>query len=146
MSFRKFFIPVDGSESAIHACEMAVRLAEVGGETVVLAHCFDPIPQRIQGHPLETLKEDLAEDAEEIFKPCRELFAKAQIPAETIVLFGKQGPSLAEAADYHKCDLIIMGTRGMGSIGTVVLGSVSNAVIHNTNLPVMLIPEPKDFD
>lgn len=146
MSFRKFFIPVDGSRNSLHACEMAVRLAEVGGETVVLAHCFDPIPQRIQGHPLEHLKRDLAEDAEEIFKPCRDIFVKAQIPAETIVLFGKQGATLAEAADDHKCDLIIMGTRGMSNLVNMVMGSVSISVVHYTNLPVMLIPEPKDFD
>ena len=146
MSFRKSFIPVNGSENSFHACEMAVRLAELGSETVVLAHCFDPVPLRIQGNALEGLKKGLTEDAEEFFEPCRELFIKAGIPYEEVVLFGKQGPVLAEAADNHNCDLIIMGTRGLGNVGVMVMGSVSNAVIHNTNLPVMLVPEQKKIE
>ena len=142
MSFRRFFIPVDGSSNSLLACKMAVRLAEIGDERVILAHCFETIPQLIQGHAREGLMEGLEEEANNIFKLCRPMFDEAAIPVETVLIFGSQGPTLAEAAEEHRADLIIMGTRGMGNLGTLLLGSVSNAVIHNTTLPVLLVPEP----
>ena len=141
MSFRKFLIPVDGSKNSMQACEMAVKLAEIGEEKVFLAHCFDPIPQRIQGQVRDGLKADLEADADAIFKQCLPLFEKAKIPVQTIVLFGSQGPALASAAEEHQCDLIIMGTKGHGNLGNLLLGSVSSAVIHNSKIPLMLIPE-----
>ena len=141
MSFRRFFIPVDGSKNALEACEMAVRLAEMGEEKVILAHCHDAIPDRVQGHPRDELMLDLQKKAEDIFAKCTPIFEKGKIPVETIILFGSQGPTLAEAADEHKCDLIIMGTKGHSNLGNLFLGSVSTAVIHNTQLPVMLVPE-----
>ncbi len=146
MSFLKLFIPVDGSDNSKLACQAAVRMAEAGNKKVILAHCHDPIPQRIQGHALEVLEEDLKEEADRIFKECRVYFDQAHIPVETLVLYGSQGPTLAEAADEQGADVIIMGTRGLGNLGSLVLGSVSNAVIHNTNLPVLLVPEKKEFD
>lgn len=143
MSFRKFFIPVDGSDNSKRACEMAVRLAEIGEERVVLAHCFDPIPQMIQGHTLDNLKKDLEKEAEEIFASCLPMFEENKIPVETLLLFGSQGPTLTGAAEEHGADLIIMGTRGRGNLGSLLLGSVSNAVIHNTTIPVLLVPHHK---
>ncbi len=141
MSFRRFFIPVDGSKNAIEACEMAARLAETGEEKVILAHCHDMIPDRIQGHPREELKVDLENEAQKIFDACMPIFEKAKIPVETLILFGSHGATLAEAAEEHKCDLIIMGTKGHSNLGNLILGSVSSAVIHNSQIPVMLVPE-----
>lgn len=140
MTFRKYFIPVDGSANSALACKMAVCLAEMGEESVILAHCFDAIPARIQGQALETLKDELIKEAEKIFDECRPFFEEADIPCESIILFGSQGIALAEAAEAHKCDLIIMGTKGHSNLGTLVLGSVTNAVVHNSSLPVMLVP------
>ena len=144
MAYRKLFIPVDGSDNSKAACEAAVRMSQSVEKLVILAHCHDPIPQRIQGHALEVLEEDLKEEADRIFDECRVFFDNANIPVKTIVLYGSQGPALAEAAEKEKADIIIMGTRGLGNLGSLVLGSVSNAVIHNTSLPVLLVPEKKE--
>ena len=141
MSFRRFFIPVDGSKNSLEACEMAVRLAEMGEESVILAHCHDMIPDRIQGHSRDELELDLKEEAQRIFDVCMPIFEKAKIPVETLILFGSHGVTLAEAAEEHKCDLIIMGTKGHSNLGNLILGSVSSAVIHNSQIPVMLVPE-----
>lgn len=144
MAFRKLFIPVDGSDNSKLACQAAVRMAESIQKTVILAHCHDPIPQRIQGHALDTLYEELEAESEHIFQDCRGCFDQAGIPVETLILYGSQGPTLATAADEQNADIIIMGTRGLGNLGSLVLGSVSNAVIHNTNLPVLLVPEKRE--
>lgn len=146
MSFRILFIPVDGSENSKQACEQAVRLAESGREKAILAHCFDAIPQRIHGPALEELEGELAKEAKQIFAECRHFFDHANIPVETLVLFGSQGETLAEAAVEHNSDIIIMGSSGLGNLGNLVMGSVSNDVIHSTKLPVLIAPKRKDED
>lgn len=140
MSCRVFFIPVDGSENSKKACEMAVRLVEVNEKKVILAHCFETIPQRIHGPALEELKKSLAKEAEEVFTDCRRIFDSKNIPVETLILFGSQGETLAEAAVEHNSDLIIMGNKGHGNLASLVLGSVSNEVIQNAKIPILLVP------
>jgi nucleotide-binding universal stress UspA family protein len=42
-------------------------------------------------------------------------------------------------ASEKKCDQIAMGTRGMGAVGTLFLGSVAQGVIHRSTIPVLLV-------
>jgi nucleotide-binding universal stress UspA family protein len=50
-------------------------------------------------------------------------------PAEVITVFSRE----------HHCDLIVMGTRGMGTIKNLLLGSVASKVIHLTEKPLLLV-------
>lgn len=47
--------------------------------------------------------------------------------------------AIARAARRLKCESIVMGTRGMGTIGNLFLGSVATRVIHLARIPVTLI-------
>lgn len=50
-------------------------------------------------------------------------------PAETIVQYAEQ----------ERCEQIVMGTRGLGAVSSLVLGSVANKVVHIANMPVVLV-------
>lgn len=45
-------------------------------------------------------------------------------------------------ADDADADVIVLGTRGLGSVKSLMLGSVSHAVLHHADRPVMIIPSP----
>ena len=55
------------------------------------------------------------------------------------MLFGEAGETLADAARRLKCGSIVMGTRGQGAVGNLVLGSVATRVVHLAKVPVTLV-------
>jgi nucleotide-binding universal stress UspA family protein len=48
---------------------------------------------------------------------------------------------LAVAGDVD-ADVIVLGTRGLGSVKSLMLGSVSHAVLHHAGRPVLILPSP----
>lgn len=63
----------------------------------------------------------------------------AGIAARCTVAIGDAAPTIAAHADKNGYNLIAMGTRGMGAVGNLVLGSVATKVVHLARTPVMLI-------
>ena len=50
----------------------------------------------------------------------------------------KPGEAIVQAALEHQADMIVMGTRGMGSIRRTIMGSVSDYVVHHAHCPVVV--------
>jgi nucleotide-binding universal stress UspA family protein len=40
----------------------------------------------------------------------------------------------------ERLDLLVLGSRGYGPLGAVVLGSVSNALVRTANCPIVVVP------
>ena len=54
------------------------------------------------------------------------------------------GEGICAAAKKENVDMIVMGTRGLSTLRRTVLGSVSDYVLHHTNLPVAVVPMPEE--
>jgi nucleotide-binding universal stress UspA family protein len=52
---------------------------------------------------------------------------------------GDPGPTIADAAQQDACDLIVMGTRGMGSHAGALLGSVAQGAVSEAQIPILLV-------
>jgi len=59
---------------------------------------------------------------------------------QTIVMEGDHSTSLLNYASDNNVDLLVMGSRSYNSLDATVLGSVTEEVVHNTAIPVVLIP------
>lgn len=55
----------------------------------------------------------------------------------------KPGEAICKSAKEHNVDLLVMGTRGLGTIRRTILGSVSDYVLHHSERPVSVIPPVK---
>ena len=69
----------------------------------------------------------------------RQILKAAGIACTPVVEIGPPAETIARVARENGCDAIIMGTRGLGAVSSVVLGSVSSRVLHLSDLPVTLI-------
>lgn len=139
----KFLVPVDSSDNALRALQYAIRLAKEGGPTeLVIVYAHEPpiIYGEIAVYmPEERAKELQREHSEDILKPAIEMATSAGVSYTSEILIGDIAKSIVAAAEKHRCDGIVMGTRGMGAVGNLVMGSIATKVIHLTQLPVTLV-------
>ncbi|MGE6210672.1 universal stress protein [Comamonas aquatica] len=87
----------------------------------------------------DMVDEYYAEESAKVLDPVTKFLAQSGITVHTRAEIGPAGTTIAKIAEDDKFDLIIMGTHGHGSLGKLVMGSVSTQVLANCSVPVMLI-------
>lgn len=87
----------------------------------------------------DMVDEYYAEESAKVLDPVTKFLAQSGITVHTRAEIGPAGTTIAKIAEDDKFDLIIMGTHGHGSLGKLVMGSVSTQVLANCAVPVMLI-------
>lgn len=70
---------------------------------------------------------------------CQDLLKAGLVRIETVVVPGEPAEKIIETAEKKGCDMIIMGSRGAGTIKGTLLGSVSQKVLNNTQCPVLIV-------
>lgn len=138
MPFKTLLVPVDGSEHADLACKQAVALARLSGGTVHLLHCYENIPNLIGGEARAKLVKEYEAKSEKLLDKYRHRIQKAGVPCLEHILHGDPGIVIVEAAAKFGCDIIVMGTRGLGGLENLILGSVSYRVLQAAVVPVLL--------
>ncbi len=87
----------------------------------------------------ETLQAYYDDESEKVFKPVRAFLKKHGLDVEYVAKTGNAAEVIGKLADRGKYDLLVMGSRGMGSIGNLVLGSVATKVLAQCETPVLLV-------
>ena len=138
----KILLPVDGSDHSDRATRHVIAMLQgCGGHSLHLinaqAHIDAP---EVRGHmpagEIEAMQETRGGDA---LVSARALLDKAGIAYTPEVLLGPVAESIVRYATEQGCDKIVMGTRGLGAIGSVLMGSVTTKLLHLTELPVTLV-------
>lgn len=138
---RKVLLPVDGSDSAFQAALYVIDFAQKHGPVEVHVVNVQPRPLEWQTHGMEddVLNDRLAIEAHMVLKPILHALNEEGIAYQTHIKLGDPAETLASMADELGCDHIIMGTRGLGAISGIVLGSVTRKLLHLANVPVTCI-------
>ena len=138
----KVLVPIDGSANALHAVDIAIKAIAEGRSLEV--HLLNVQPQIVSGHARMYLKKDLideyyAEESQKALAPAKEKLDKAGISYTVSHQVGNVSETIAKYVKAKGCELIIMGTRGLGSVQSMVLGSVATKVLHLVDVPVTLV-------
>lgn len=80
-----------------------------------------------------------AEEAAKVLEPVTKFLTRHGMNVKTQSKVGNAGETIAKAADSGKFDLVIMGSRGHGALGSLVMGSVATKVLANCQVPVLLV-------
>jgi len=137
--YASIIVALDGSEQSLLAIEHARAIAECFRSKLVLVHAFphtSDLRDSIEYNNLVALR---IKKGEEIIEAAREQLGRTSIEVDEDLLEGPAAEAILSAAATRKSDLIVMGSRGMGSLKGMVFGSVSTKVAHYAPCPVMVV-------
>jgi nucleotide-binding universal stress UspA family protein len=139
---QKILVAVDGSASSARAVSYAVRLAESNAS--METHLLNVQPAIISGVVRMLVSKQMIEnyqrdEGEKALESAKRLFDSAGIPYKPHIAVGNPPKVIAQYAKELNCDALVMGTRGLGSIAGLVLGSVATKVLHLVDVPVTLV-------
>jgi len=142
----RILVATDGSSHAKRAAELAARLAgELRKAEIVLVNTGH-IPAIALGGPgadmmvdYSVLEEGFEKAGQAILEQTAAVFHGADAPVTKQYRRGEPSHEILAAAAEAKADLIIMGSRGLGQIGGLILGSVSERVLHGAHIPVLIV-------
>ena len=142
--FKHILVPVDGSPTAQLAVEKAIQLAKAFDSRVSTIFVIDPYPFTGVGTDFaygqaEYLSATTAE-ANAAVKAAKAAFTDAGVSVEASVIESHSAwRGVVMAAESMQADLIVMGSHGRSGLEKLVLGSVTQAVLSHTKLPVLVV-------
>ena len=135
--YDRIVVAVDGSDCADRAVSVAGDLAEAFGGEVVVVHLAETIAAWTVALEAETPEEagDVADRAVRSLKD-RGISARGEVHS---IVRGAVAHRIVELADAVGADLIVMGSRGLSDISGLLLGSVTHRVLHQAEVPVLVV-------
>lgn len=140
MSFKRILVAVDDSECAARAADVGVELAKSLKAQVGFVHVFDPSvgPGATWGVPADRLTEMSEQAAKHLVAAFRER-TLIRSGVREFVDSGKPASKIIEIANSWHADLIVMGSHGRGKMEGLLMGSVSQEVLHHARCPVLVV-------
>jgi nucleotide-binding universal stress UspA family protein len=137
----KILVPVDGSENSFRALDHALFLARATGAMLAAIHVIESPPTvYVESQKLlDQLLSNYKKESSKVLDKCEQIAEKSGVKIDTIVTEGDAGSNIIGYAQTGGFDLIVIGSRGLGRLKEMVLGSTSNKVLHNAKCPVMLV-------
>lgn len=155
MTYKKILVPLIDSDQCDQVFQQALELAKADGSTLLLWQSlelnlekhfggFDDLVSEVDLSG--TFSQDYQQEIEQALQSSREWLqgyqaqAKAAgVSAEVSVKMGHPGPLLQKTAENWGADLIVMGSRGRSGLVELLMGSVSNYVLHHLPCSLLIV-------
>ena len=137
--FQNILIAVDGSDYSNKALSYAKDMAATYSATVWLVHVLTHPSGMLGYDDFEKLYAKRKHAGQSILDDALAALGETNLEIHRELLEGPEPESILNSAKKNQADLIIMGTRGMGALKGLLVGSVSRKVIHLADCPVMVV-------
>jgi nucleotide-binding universal stress UspA family protein len=139
----KYLLPVDGSDTSLHAVRHVIKLAKehVPLSVHLLNVYYEPVQYGDIGVNVtpEQMRDVARRQTDAALSTAEQLLRDAGVAYEREVHAGDVPVTIARRAGELGCDGIVMGTRGAGALTSLVMGSVAMKVVHLSGIPVTLV-------
>ncbi len=129
-------VGVDGSQAGLHALAWCREIAAAVATEVIVVHAEEPLAEWVRHSDPHSWYQVAREQCEEWVAPLRD----AGITVSIRVAAGSPVDALTDAAIQEEAGLLVVGSRGLGGITGLRLGSTALKVLHHGHVPVVMVP------
>jgi nucleotide-binding universal stress UspA family protein len=138
--FEKVLLAVDGSEHSLHSARTAADLARaMTSKEIRIVVAYDPIPPYLGEPNLQFTIDARLEDAQKIMKTAVDAVGDVPCEIHTELIEASPAEAIIDVAATRKSDVIVMGSRGLGTLAGLLLGSTSQKVVSHAPCPVLIV-------
>ncbi len=138
----KILLPVDGSPDALAAVRYALRLVQGGlAAEMVLVNVQVPasLYEVVTAQDAEVIEQVRSSAGADLLAPAEALLQASGLSWESEVVGGYPSTMLTEVLENYGCDMVVMGARGMAEPDGDGLGSVTEALLTHSPVPVTVV-------
>jgi nucleotide-binding universal stress UspA family protein len=137
----RVLIPIDGSENALRAVRFLIKKSTLFRDPleIHLLNVQPSFPGTIRG-VAQLAQEEHQRQGLAALADTRKLLDDAGVTYAHHISVGETPEIIARYVEDHGIEQVVMGTRGLGTITGMLLGSVATKVLHLVQVPVLLVP------
>jgi nucleotide-binding universal stress UspA family protein len=140
-------LATDGSEDARAATRWLARFPLPDSSAVLVVAVVDVPHSALEGAPVPAFREAARDEASRVAEQARADLARRWPASAVVTVEGDPREAVVRVAEEWQADLLVLGARGLGAIERFLLGSVSLAVAHRADCPVLVVKgRPKSLD
>jgi len=137
-NIKKILVPMDGSKNSMRGLDEAIYLARQCNAIITGLYVI-PLAKPVTDSQISYLEKYLLNNASKFMSKAKIRAAQNGILFDDDIIYGDEGPKIINYANNKSYDIIVIGSRGMGSIKETFLGSTSNYVLHKSKIPVLIV-------
>lgn len=138
--FENILLAVDGSEHALHAAHVASSLAKaMNSQTLRIVVAYETIPVHLGEPYMQEAINARLNETEQIMQKAVEAVGAVSAEIHTELIEGDPAEVIIEVAKTRDSNVIVMGSRGLGKLAGLLLGSTSQKVVSHAPCPVLIV-------
>lgn len=133
----KILLATDGSEDAAQATQAATDLASKSGSELHVVHVWHDVPGPYRhGY----VKRELRRQGQEVLdEQVRKIEEAGGAVAQAHLREGRTSDEVIELGEELGAGLLVVGSRGMGTVKRILIGSHSEEIVHHAHIPVLVV-------
>lgn len=138
--FDKILLAVDGSEHSLHAARTAADLARaMKANELRIVTTYDFIPPYLGEPNMQYAIDARMDSAKAIMQKAVDAVGDISCEIHTELIEGPAAETIIEVANTRRSDVIVMGSRGLGTLAGLLIGSTSQKVVAHAHCPVLIV-------
>ena len=135
--FDQILVPYDNSQNAKRALTKAITLANLTHATITLVHVISY--HNAMGKIVEPYKGTVISHVKKFMKDVKKYGLREGVIVNQKILYGNPADEILNLMKKKRFDLVVMGRRGTTKLTGISLGSVSNALVQGSKVPVLVV-------
>lgn len=136
--FKRILVLYDDSKNSLRALNKAILLARLTGTKLMIVHVINY--QKSMAKIVEPYTESLVEHVTKFLSKAKHYASIMEVDAYDKILYGSTSEEIFKFMSKNKFDLVVVGKRGTNKFTGKYLGSISNALVQNSKVPVLVVP------